>query len=862
MGDYMKKIILVDGNNLMFRSYYATMYSGSSLKTSEGFPTNALYGFVSMINKIIDEEHPTYMAVAFDIGKNFRHEKYPNYKAGRRETPEELLKQMPVARKILDAMGITYLEKEMYEADDIIGTVVKMCLEDKDFDSTIVSSDKDLLQLINYETDVKLLKQKDYTRYNEETFVKDFDIKPINIIDLKALSGDPSDNIPGVKGVGDKTALTLLQKYKDIDGVYNNINEIKGALKTKLINDKDNAYFSKELATIYQDVPLDIDLDNLKYNGGNNSKLKNIFMELEFYSFLKNLPEEKKEIKAAYNKINDLEEIEINSSFSFFIDIDNENYHNANIIGMSIYDGKNFYYLDKLIIKAFFIKYQNIEKYTFDLKKALYLMKKLDLKLENVAYDLMIASYLLNYSISDDIAYLINKKELVVTSFNDLVKEKFSDIEKIVNESILKAKYIYDTRKEYLEKIIKEEMSELFYEIEMPLASVLTNMEYNGIYVDKDILNDMQSSVAIKLDMLSKDIYDLAGEKFNVSSPLQLGNILFGKLGLPGGKRNSRGFKTDIKVLHKLYGVHPIIEKILEYRNLDKLNSTYLVGLDKYIGPDKKIHTIFKQNLTRTGRLSSVEPNIQNIPVREEEGRKIRKAFLPSPDSIFLCADYSQIELRILAHISGDEEMMEAFNKNQDIHTKVASDIFGVKEELVSKSMRKSAKAVIFGIVYGISGFGLGENLEINPKDAKKFIEKYYEFYPKVKKYMEDIVIKAKEVGYVKTLFNRKRVIDELNSDIYAIRNAGERIALNTPIQGTSADIIKKAMVDIQKEFDENKLSTKMILQVHDELIFDTPCNEIEKVKKIIIDKMENVIKLSVPIKVEIDEGENWYEAN
>ncbi len=858
----MKKIILVDGNNLMYRSYYATMYKGSALKNSSGFPTNALYGFVSMINKIVDEERPTYMAVAFDIGKNFRHEKYLDYKAGRKEIPEDLLKQMPIAKNILKAMGIVSLEKENYEADDIIGTIVKMCLEDKEFDSTIVSSDHDLLQLINNETDVKLLKQKDYIRYNEEAFIKDYGIKPINIIDLKALAGDSSDNIPGVKGIGDKTALTLLQEYKTLDGVYENLDNIKGAIKNKLINDKENAYFSKELATIYQDVPLNIKLEDLKYGDGSPKELKNIFMELDFYSFLKNIKEEKVEIKSDYQNITNLKDLNIINDFAFFLDLDNDNYHNANIIGMSIYDGINAYYLDSKIIKDFFIKYQNLNKYTFDLKKTLYVMKKQDLELQNTNYDLMIASYLLNYSISDDIAYLMNKKEIVISTFNELLKNKFNNLEKIINDSVLKAKYIFETRKVYLEEIDKEEIGELFYDIELPLISVLTDMEYNGIYVDKDILKDMQSSVEIKLDMLSKDIYDLAGEKFNISSPLQLGNILFGKLGLPGGKKNARGFKTDIKVLHKLYNVHPIIEKILEYRNLDKLNSTYLSGLDKYIGEDKKIHTIFKQNLTRTGRLSSVEPNIQNIPVREEEGRKIRKAFLPSANSIFLCADYSQIELRILAHISEDEEMMEAFNKNEDIHTKVASDIFGVPEEAVSKSMRKSAKAVIFGIVYGISGFGLGENLEISSKDAKKFIDKYYEFYPKVKKYMDDIVIKAREDGYVKTLFNRKRIVEELNSDIFAIRSAGERIALNTPIQGTSADIIKKAMVEIAKELKEKKLNTKMLLQVHDELIFDTPCEEIDKVKLIIEDKMENVIKLKVPIKVEVDEGNNWYEAN
>lgn len=858
----MKKIILVDGNNLMFRSYYATMYSGSALKSADGFPTNALYGFTSMINKIIEEEKPNYMAVAFDIGKNFRHEKYLDYKLGRKETPPDLLKQMPVAREILNAMGITYLEKENYEADDIIGTVVKMCLEDKDFDATIVSSDRDLLQLINYETDVKLLKQKDYIRYNEEAFIKDYGIKPINIIDLKALAGDSSDNIPGVKGIGDKTALSLLQEYHTLDGIYENINNIKGATKAKLIADKENAYFSKELATIYQDVPIDVKLDDLKYIGPNNSKLKSLFLSLEFYSFLKNIKEEKVESKSLYKKVEDLATLNITTNFAFFLDLDNENYHNANIIGMSIYDGVNAYYLDSKIIKDFFIRYQDINKCTFDLKKSLYVMKKQDLEIKNVNYDLMIASYLLNYSISDDIAYLMNKKVLTVTSYNDLIKEKFTNLDKIENESILKSKYIYNTKEDYLKEIKQEELEALFYNIEMPLISVLTDMEYSGIYVDKEILKDMQSSVEIKLDMISKDIYDLAGEKFNISSPLQLGNILFGKLGLPGGKKNARGFKTDIKVLHKLYGVHPIIEKILTYRNLDKLNSTYLSGLDRYVGEDKKIHTIFKQNLTRTGRLSSVEPNIQNIPAREEEGRKIRKAFLPSPDSIFLCADYSQIELRILAHISGDEEMIEAFNKNEDIHTKVASDIFGVPEEAVSKSMRKSAKAVIFGIVYGISGFGLGENLEISSKDAKKFIDKYYEFYPKVKKYMDNIVIKAKEDGYVKTLFNRKRLIEELNSDIFAIRNAGERIALNTPIQGTSADIIKKAMIEIAHEFRKEHLKTKMLLQVHDELIFDTPSNEVDKVKEIIKDKMENVIKLSVPIKVEIDDGNNWYEAN
>jgi len=857
----MKKLILVDGNNLMYRSYYATLYSGSILRNSKKFPTNALYGFTSMINKIITEEKPNYMAVAFDIGKNFRHEKYSAYKAGRKEIDEDLLKQMPVAKKILKAMGITYLEKEMYEADDIIGTLVEMCLKDQDFDSTIISSDKDLLQLINYETDVKLLKTKGFIRYNEETFKKDFGIAPINIIDLKALSGDSSDNIPGVKGVGDKTALKLLQEYKTVEGVYQNIDNIKGALKTKLINDQEKAFFSKELATIYKEVPLDIKLADLKYGGPDNKELKIIFEDLEFYSFLKNLKTKTSE-SSNYTYITDLPDLNINSSFSFFLDLDKENYHHANILGMSLYDGKSSYYLDKKIIKDFFLKYQGLEKYTFDLKKTLYKMQEENLEILNVNYDLMIATYLLNHSNSDDIAYIINKKGINISTLKELSKDKYQDLDKIKNDSILKAKYIYESKDKYLAEIKKENMDELFNDIEMPLINVLTDMEYNGIHVDKKVLEDMQSTTKIKLEMISKDIYDLAGEEFNISSPMQLGNILFGKLGLPGGKKTKRGYKTDIKVLHKLNDVHPIISKVLEYRNLDKLNSTYLEGLCKYIDKDNKIHTIFKQNLTRTGRLSSVEPNIQNIPVREEEGRKIRKAFLPSPNSIFLCADYSQIELRILAHISKDNGLIEAFNNGDDIHTKVASDIFEVNENAVTKSMRKSAKAVIFGIVYGISGFGLGENLDISAKDAKKFIEKYYEFYPGVKKYMDNIIKQAYKDGYVTTLFNRKRMIEELNSPIYMIRNAGERIALNTPIQGTSADIIKKAMVEIAAEFKKQKLQTKMLFQVHDELIFDTIKSEEKAVRKIVKDKMENVIKLSVPIKVGIDEGDNWYEAN
>lgn len=854
----MKKVILIDGNNLMFRSYFATIYSGVIMRTSKGIPTNALYGFINMINKIVEEEKPNYMLVAFDMGKNFRHEKYLDYKAGRNETPNDLKEQFPVAKEILDAMGIKYYEKEMYEADDIIGTFVKMALSDKDFNTTIVSSDKDLLQLINYETDVKLLKQKGHIRFNEAEFKKEYGLDPIKIIDIKALAGDPSDNIPGVKGIGEKTALTLLQNYGSLEGIYENIDNIKGAVKDKLINDKEKAFFSKELATIYKDVPVDISLEDTLYTGNDNDKLVAIFKKLEFNSLLKSIKIEEKIVSSDYQTVKNIDNLKL-SDFSFYLECDKENYHNANILGMGVCDGINLYYLPKDLIKEFFIKFKTSLKYTFDLKKTIYLLKKEDIEIANVNYDLMLALYLLNYNIKDDLANIMNNEDIKVEFYDTLLKNKFPENE-LINTCNLKAKYIYETRTRFINELLKEEMLDLFNNIEMPLVTVLANMEYNGVLIDKSILQNMQESILIKIDNISKDIYNLVGAEFNISSPKQLGEILFDKLGLPFAKKTKTKYKTDVKILHKLLDHHPVIAKILEYRNLTKINNTYLEGLYKYIESDGRIHTIYKQTLTRTGRLSSVEPNLQNIPVREEEGRKIRKAFLPSNDSILISADYSQIELRILAHISGDETLINAFNKGEDIHTKVASDIFGVPMAAVSKEMRKSAKAVIFGIVYGISGFGLGENLEINFIDAKKFINKYYELYPKVKQYMENIIENAKECGCVKTLFNRKRVIEELKSNVFMVRNAGERMALNTPIQGTNADIIKIAMINIYNEIKKRKLQSKMILQVHDELIFDALKKEQKELEIIIKENMENVIKLSVPIKVEIDSGENWYE--
>ena len=853
----MKKVILIDGNNFMFRSYYATAYTGNVMKNSKGFPTNALYGFINMINKIIQEEKPEYMAVAFDIGRNFRKEKYETYKDGRSETPQELKQQMPVAREVLKAMGIKYFELEPYEADDIIGTFAKKCEEDDDYEALIISSDKDLLQLISHETSVKLLKTKDSIKYNTKNFKEEWGFEPIRMIDYKALAGDASDNIPGVKGIGDKTAINLLKQYDTIEDIYEHIDEIKGKMQEKLIADKDSAFMSKEIATIYRDVPIDVELNNIKYDGPDYVSLNKIYEDLEFFSLLKKNVEgsrvDNQDIK--FTNVSDVSVLSnLEDTISLYIEADQENYHDADIVGLSISDSKNNYFINGSMISEVLdvIKDKNI--ITFDQKKNYVLLNKEGLSI-NVDFDTMIAAYLLNINVKDDIAYLMNSNGCEVTFYSQSLKNGFDK-----KDIVLKSKYLIDSYKEYEDKLISEEMIDLFNNIEMPLITVLADMECSGVVVDKTILEDMEMEIGSRISELEQNIYKEANQEFNISSPKQLGVVLFEDLGLPYAKKTKTGYKTDVNILNKLKEVHPIINLILEYRRLTKIKSTYLEGLANYIREDGKIHTIYKQNLTRTGRLSSVEPNLQNIPARDEEGRMIRKAFLPSND-IFLSADYSQMELRVLAHVSESKELQEAFINDEDIHTRVAADIYGISMEDVTKNMRKTAKAVIFGIVYGISGFGLGENLEISPKEAKMFIDKYYELYPGVKNYMDNVIKDAKDKGYVRTLFNRKRVIDELNNSNFMVRQSGERIALNTPIQGTSADIMKIAMVEIYNAMKENNLRSKMLLQVHDELIFDVLNEEKELLESIVKDKMENCVKLAVPFKVSSDYGTDWYEA-
>lgn len=854
-----KRAILIDGNNLLFRSYYATAYNGNLMKNSKGFPTNALFGFVNMLNKIINEEKPEYIMVAFDTGHNFRKDLCDTYKDGRIETPNDLKIQFPEAKKICTLLGIKYIECDNYEADDIIGTFARMADEDKNYNATIISSDKDLLQLISDEVDVKLLKQKDYILMNEQTFFEHYGIKPIRMIDLKALMGDPSDNIPGVKGIGEKTALSLLVKYDTLENLYNHLDELTPKTKEKLLNDKESAFFSYKLATIYKTIDFDYTFESIKYNKPDITGLIEKYKELEFNSFLKNLSvnNEENNNETPYEIVKT--KINIEGIKSLYIELDDTNYHKANFIGASIYDGKKAYYFDlpSLLLNSDLLK--DITA-TFDNKKNIVFLNRYNIDI-NDPFDIFIAAYLLEYNVKDDIAYLSAAFNKNIAFYDQIVSKKnILTPESIRNSIVCKAKFIYETYQEFKDKLVTEELDNLYIDIEGPLIRILANMEINGISVKTDVIDKLKNELNEKIVLLENKIHEEAGMDFNIGSHKQMGDVLYNKLMLPKGK-GKNAMSTSHEVLIKLRHLNPIIDDILDYRALTKLVSTYLETFNSYVMQDGKIHTIYKQTGTRTGRLSSVEPNLQNIPVRSEEGKQIRKAFIPSENSYLLSSDYSQIELRVLAHISNSRSLKNAFINGEDIHTHVASDIFDVPENEVTKNMRRTAKAVIFGIVYGISGYGLGENLDISPNEAKKYIEKYLTLYPEINEYMTEIVKKAKETSSVRTLLNRKRTIDELNNTNYMIRQMGERIALNTPIQGTAADILKLAMIRIDEKLKEDNLKTKMLLQVHDELIFDVPDEELNIVIDIVREIMENVYKLSVPLKVEIDYGRDWYEA-
>ena len=874
----MKKIILVDGNNLLFRSYYATSYSGVIMRNSKGFPTNGLYGFINMMNKIIEEEKPSYIMVAFDKGKTFRHDKYDSYKAGRKEMPDDLRSQFPKAKEVLDALGIKHFEIDNYEADDIIGTLAKRVDEEDEFIATIISSDKDLLQLISDEVDVKLLKTKGSIRFNREVFKEFYKVEPINMIDLKALMGDMSDHIPGVKGIGEKTAINLLEKYKTLDNLYAHVDELTPKTKEKLENDKENAYMSYDLATIYRDVDIPFSLEDCKYKGFNRKEYIEILEELEFKSLLKKVNsidsntlednDNNDDDKNIEVKEIDVKDFDSSKDYSFYIEMDAYNYNESVIIGVSFTNDSGTCFIKGEDVVNYRELFENdTPKSTYDVKKCYILLNKLGIKLNNCNYDAMIASYLLDYKMNDDITTLMNDLNVEIKSFEDtygtLKRRKKVELEETIKQCNLKSSFVYSTKSDFLLKIDEYGETKLFSEIEMPLAYVLIDMELTGIRVDKDYLLKLKDELEVKIKDMEEDIYNDAGCEFNISSPKQLGEVLFIKLELPYPKKRKKdetSYSTSRDILDKVSPYHPIVNKVLEYRMLTKLYANYVVGLLDKIKEDGKVHTIFNQCLTRTGRLSSTEPNLQNIPIRSDYSRLIRKAFIPEDNSIIMSSDYSQIELRVFASLSKATNLIQAFVEDKDIHSKTASDIFKVDIKDVDKSMRRTAKAVNFGILYGISSFGLSEDLKIDVGSAKKFMDNYLETYPGISEYMDKEKREAYKNGYVTTIMNRRRVIDELKSSNYMVRSGGERMALNTPIQGSAADILKKAMVDLYSEMTKRNLKSKILIQVHDELVLNVYKDELDEVKELVRDKMENVIKLDVPLKVDIETGNDWYE--
>ena len=869
----MKKIILVDGNNLLFRSFYATAYQGVIMKNSKGFPTNALYGFINMMNKIIKEEEPNYILVAFDKGKTFRHDKYDSYKAGRIEMPDELKLQFPKAKEVLDAFGIKHFEIDNYEADDIIGTLARIVDEDDEFIATIVSSDKDLLQLISDEVVVKLLKQSGHIMMNRDEFMKTYQVEPARMVDLKALMGDASDHIPGVKGIGEKTAINLLAKYGTLDNLYANIDSVTGKTKEKLLADKDNAYMSYDLATIYKEVPLDFTLEDCKYGITDKSQLANILEELEFHSLLRKLDlegsvEEKKEEKEDTKElvIDDIEQFK-NKDFAYYLETRGSIYSKSEILGIGIYDGEKGYFINKDNIEKYKdIFSSDVWKFTYDYKKSLVVLNYLDIKFKNVSFDTMIAAYLLDYVVKDDISFVARSFDYQLPIYEDTYGTDKRPIEvekeKLKEICCQKAQFIYETRKRLLKELSDDGELDLFNNIEMPLAEVLADMEITGIKVDVNYLTNVELELKEKLEEKEKEIYELSGVEFNIMSPSQLSKVLFEDLAIPYPKKvKDNKYSTSKDILDKIIDFHPIVSKILEYRTLAKLYTNYAVGLKAEVREDGRIHTIFTQTLTRTGRLSSISPNLQNIPARAEYSALIRKAFVPDENSKILSSDYSQVELRVFASMSKATNLINAFVNNEDIHTRTAADIFKVDMSSVTKDMRRTAKAVNFGILYGISSFGLSEDLGIDVKTAKKFIDDYLETYPGLRDFQAKEIADAYANGYVRTLMNRKRVIEELKNKNYMIRSSGERMALNTPIQGTAADILKKAMVEIYREFNKRNLKSKMLIQVHDELVFNVLDTELDEVSEIVRDIMENTFKIDVPLKVDIEIGNNWYEA-
>lgn len=845
-----EKLVIIDGNSLLNRAFYAL----PPMANSKGQPTGAIYGFTTMLFKIFDEIKPNYIGAAFDRkAPTFRHIEYKDYKAGRKKMPDELGAQFEPVKELLKAFNIGIYEIDGYEADDIIGTIAKR-YESPELEVIIFTGDKDALQLVSEYTKVMITKKGiTETEIYDLNYLKEkYNLNPKGIIDLKGLMGDSSDNIPGVPGVGEKTALKLLSQFGTLENVFENIDNISGKkLNENLRENKETAYFSKKLATIDVNVPIETDLSNMQIKDYDDVKIRNLFDDYEFKSLINKIPVKDEKIHfnmpqiQNFNEDSNLVETIINNGiFNFIINED----------GM-IFDGGILVQPSQIGYFKEIFESDSIVKNTYDGKYAYNFLKGKGIELKNLNFDGEIASYLLNPSESKyDILNLLNQYSGINTSGID--KDDKNGI------AALYVQKLDDIKRNMLTEINKHGMNELFEKIEMPLIEVLSSMECLGFKVDAQILHDIGFELSEEIDKLTGEIYDIAGSEFNINSPKQLGVILFEKLNLPVIKKTKTGYSTDAEVLEELSGKHEIVEKIINYRQLIKLKSTYTDGLMLCIGKDGRIHSSFNQTVTATGRISSTEPNLQNIPIKMEQGRRIRKAFVPENDEyVIISGDYSQIELRVLAHISQDKSLINSFVNNEDIHRRTASEVFGIPMDEVTSLQRSRAKAVNFGIIYGQSDYGLSRELKISRKEAKSYIDNYFKRYRGVKDYLDSAILDAKDKGYVTTLMNRIRYIPEINAANKNVKNFGERLAMNTPIQGSAADIIKIAMVKVYSRIKKEKLKSRLILQVHDELIVEAHKSEIDYIKQMIKSEMENAVKLSVPLIVDINVGNNWYEA-
>ncbi|HEL2356839.1 TPA: DNA polymerase I [Streptococcus suis] len=873
------KLLLIDGSSVAFRAFFALYNQIDRFKSPTGLHTNAIYGFNLMLDHMMKRIEPTHILVAFDAGKTtFRTEMYADYKAGRAKTPDEFREQFPFIRQMLDAMGVKHYELDQYEADDIIGTLDKMAERTEiPFDVTIVSGDKDLIQLTDENTVVEISKKgvAEFEEFTPAYLMEKMGITPTQFIDLKALMGDKSDNIPGVTKIGEKTGLKLLTEFGSLDGIYENIDSMKASkMKENLIADKEKAFLSRTLATIDTQAPIEIGLDDIVYQGPKVDELGQFYDDMGFKQLRAQLGTTSSQEEAVldFQIVTEISPAMLKQDQFFYFEILGENYHREDLVGLAWGDKEKIYVggpelLDSPVLRDF-LENQTIK--TYDFKRGKVLLDRKEITLPPATFDSRLAKYLLSTVEDNSLTTIANLYGQISLVPDEAVYGKGAKLDLPEREIFFphlarKVQVLIETEEPMLTKLEENQQLDLLFDMELPLANVLAKMEIAGIKVEAETLKAMQSENEVLIDQLTKEIYELAGQEFNINSPKQLGTILFEDMGLPleYTKKTKTGYSTAVDVLERLAPIAPVVSKILEYRQITKLQSTYVVGLQDAILEDGKIHTRYVQDLTQTGRLSSTDPNLQNIPVRLEQGRLIRKAFVPSlENSVLLASDYSQIELRVLAHISQDQHLIEAFQQGADIHTSTAMRVFGIeKAEYVTPNDRRNAKAVNFGVVYGISDFGLSNNLGITRKEAKAYIDTYFERFPGIKNYMETIVREARDKGYVETIYKRRRELPDINSRNFNVRNFAERTAINSPIQGSAADILKVAMINLDKALTEAGLATRMLLQVHDEIVLEVPVAELETVKAMVKETMESAISLSVPLIADENEGSTWYEA-